>query len=112
MSVLTVRRGAPGSRKPGLGPGWRSLTAIPRRWVAAAFAACALYAGAVALFTSNDIHRLWGTTAAAGYLLAAVATLVLAVAGAGPGAGAQPVRGAAVPLGWLAAPGSSSPRSA
>ena len=37
----------------------------------AAFAVCALYAGGVALFSTNDLHRIWGTAAAVGYLLAA-----------------------------------------
>ena len=107
MSVLTARRGAPMSRKPG--PGWGSLTTIPRPWVAATFAACALFAGAVALFTANDLHRLWGSAAAAGYLLAAVAVLGWRERGLDLALGLGLGGALLVPLGWLATQGRQQP---
>ena len=109
MSVLTVRRGAPGSRKSGLGPRWGSLTTIPRYWVAATFVACALFAGAVALFTANDLHRLWGSAAAAGYLLAAVAALGWRERGLDLALGLGLCGALLVPLGWLATQGRQQP---
>jgi hypothetical protein len=109
MSTVRVRPWLPAKKAAGRQTGWDSLTTIPRRWVTAAFLACAAYAGGVALFTSNHLHWLWGTCAAIGYLLAAVAVLawksrgldlalVLAMAG-----------GLVVPLAWLAAAGSQQP---
>jgi hypothetical protein len=48
----------------------------PRHWAAAAFVVSAGFAGAVALFSSNGTHRLWGLTAACAYLASVVAVLV------------------------------------
>jgi ABC-2 type transport system ATP-binding protein len=48
----------------------------PRYWAATAFAVCAGFAGAVALFSGNGTHRLWGLTAACAYLASVVAVLV------------------------------------
>src|SRR5215469_3427695 len=64
-----------GARLPGR---WARLSPdrAPRNWVASAFAVSAGFAGAVALFSSNDIHRLWGETAACAYLASIVAVLV------------------------------------
>ncbi|HTT51606.1 MAG TPA: glycosyltransferase 87 family protein [Streptosporangiaceae bacterium] len=55
--------------------GWQSPVAIPRRWLAVLFAACALFALGMGVFSSDDLHRLWGLFAAGAYLLAAVAVL-------------------------------------
>ena len=52
--------------------GWQSPVTIPRRWLAALFGCCALFAGGMALFSSDGLHRLWGVYALGGYLLAAV----------------------------------------
>jgi Glycosyltransferase family 87 len=109
MSVLTVKRGTPGSRKPGPGAGWGSLTTIPRPWVAGIFAACALFATAIALFTTNDLHRLWGSAAAAGYLLAAVAVLGWRERGVDLALGLGLCGALLVPLGWLATRGRQQP---
>jgi hypothetical protein len=77
--------------------------------VAATLTACALFAAGVALFTSNDLHRLWGSAAAVGYLLAAVAALAWRERGVDL-ALALGVCGALVaPLGWLAARGRQQP---
>lgn len=109
MPELALRSGPSGVRQAGLGPEWRSPRTIPRRWMAAAFAGCALYAVAVALFAGNDLHRLWGTAAASGYLLAAVAALAWRERGV-DGALALGLGGALlVPLGWLAVQGRQQP---
>ena len=67
------------------GPGIRALLAllarglapvkVPRYWCAAAFAACALFAVGVSLFSDNGLHRRWGLVAACAYAVAAVAVL-------------------------------------
>jgi Glycosyltransferase family 87 len=54
---------------------WHSPTAIPRPLLAATFAACAVFAGGLGLFSHYDSHRLWGLFAAPAYLLAATAVL-------------------------------------
>jgi hypothetical protein len=109
MPVLALRPGASGCGKPGAAPGWQSLTTIRRHWVAAAFAACALYAGGVALFTHLSLHRFWGIAAAAGYLLAAVAVLAWRSRGLDLALGLSFAGALAVPLGWLAAAGKQQP---
>jgi Glycosyltransferase family 87 len=109
MSILTLRPGASGNHKPALGPEWKSLTTIRRRWVVAAFAACALYAGAVALFTSNDLHRRWGIAAACGYLLAAAAALAWKSRGIDLALALGLAGTLILPLGWLAAQGKQQP---
>jgi hypothetical protein len=49
---------------------------VPRRCTAAAYVAFASFAGAVALFSRNDIHRLWGLIACCAYASAGAAALV------------------------------------
>jgi hypothetical protein len=48
---------------------------VPRHWAATAFAVCAAFAGGVALFSTNDLHRLWGLIASCAYIAAALAVL-------------------------------------
>ena len=74
-----------------------------------AFVACALYAGGVALFTTNDLHRLWGTAAAAGYFVAAVATLAWRSRGIDLALVSGMCGALLVPLGWLATQGRQQP---
>jgi hypothetical protein len=84
--------------------GWQSPATMRRLWLAAVFAVSAIYAGLVAIFSTDSVHRLWGTMAACGYLLALLAALAwrktrgtdLALALAFCGA-------LAVPLVWMAA---------
>jgi hypothetical protein len=55
--------------------GWQSVITVPRAWLAAALVGCALFAGGVALFSMDPLHRLWGTSAAIAYALAALAVM-------------------------------------
>ena len=48
---------------------------MPRIWLAAGLAVCALFGGGVALFSKDPLHRLWGTSAGISYTLAAIAIL-------------------------------------
>jgi hypothetical protein len=48
---------------------------MPRVWLAAGLVACALFAGGVSLFSTDPLHRLWGTSAAIAYALAALAVM-------------------------------------
>jgi 4-amino-4-deoxy-L-arabinose transferase-like glycosyltransferase len=54
---------------------WLSPIRVHRNWAAAAFAVCAAFAGGVALFSTNDLHRLWGLIAGCAYVAAALAVL-------------------------------------
>jgi Glycosyltransferase family 87 len=54
---------------------WQSLATIHRRWIAATFAGCGMFAGAVSLFSADSLHRLWGLMAACGYVAAALAVM-------------------------------------
>ena len=48
---------------------------MPWAWLSTGLAASALFAGAVALFSHDSLHRLWGLSAACAYALAALAVL-------------------------------------
>ena len=48
---------------------------MPRAWLAAGLLGCALFGGGVALFSGDPLHRLWGTSAAIAYALAAAAVM-------------------------------------
>ncbi|HUB21259.1 MAG TPA: hypothetical protein VMA97_02510 [Streptosporangiaceae bacterium] len=48
---------------------------MPRIWLAAGLVGCALFGGGVALFSGDPLHRLWGTSAAIAYALAALAVM-------------------------------------
>jgi hypothetical protein len=52
---------------------WQSVTTMPWLWLTAGLVASALFAGGVALFSTDPRHRLWGQAAAGGYGLAALA---------------------------------------
>jgi hypothetical protein len=55
---------------------WLLPVSVPRYWAASAFAACAVFAGGVAVFSTNDLHRLWGLIATCAYIAAALAVLL------------------------------------
>ena len=57
------------------GGGWQSPVTIPRRWLAALFVGCTLFAIGMSVFSSDALHRLWGLFAAGAYVLAAVVVL-------------------------------------
>ena len=75
MAMLWLRTAQAGGTVPGRWMQWLAPTAIPRRWCAAVFAACAIFAAGVALFSHNDLHRRWGLIAAIAYLVSAAAVL-------------------------------------
>jgi hypothetical protein len=87
-----------------LGDGWRSPATMSRLVFTVIFAVSTVYAGLVAVFSADSVHRLWGVMAACGYLLALVVglawrkprgtDLALALSFAG---------GLVVPLAWMAA---------
>ena len=62
--------GGTGATEPGV---WRSVPTMPWAWLAIGLTASALFAGGVALFSSDPRHRLWGQAAVGGYALAALA---------------------------------------
>ncbi len=68
-------RPAPLRRFGPVAAGWQTVASLPRRWLAALFGACTLFAGGMALFSSDALHRLWGEYAVGAYLLAAVVLL-------------------------------------
>jgi Glycosyltransferase family 87 len=110
--TVQLTRPQPGGESPVREPAAAPLAAIRWPWAAALFAACALFAGAVALVSANPPQRLWGELAAGAYGAAAVAVVAwrrhgmrLAVALA--------VGGALVaPLAWMAATGAGQPEIA
>ncbi len=69
-------RAAPPRSAPGRRAGWLSPVSVPRSWSSGAFVACALFACGVALFSTNDLHRLWGLIASGAYIAAALAVLL------------------------------------
>jgi hypothetical protein len=87
-----------------LGAGWQSPATMSRLAFAAIFAVSVVYAGLVAIFSTDSVHRLWGAMAACGYLLALIVglasrkprgtDLALALSFAG---------GLVIPLAWMAA---------
>jgi 4-amino-4-deoxy-L-arabinose transferase-like glycosyltransferase len=85
---------------------------VPRYWAAAAFGACAFFAGGVAVFSSNSLHRLWGLIAACAYVAAAAGVLAWRKRGADLGL-ALSVGGALIaPLFLNAASGRHQPEVA
>src|ERR1700722_17171586 len=74
---LAPTTGAGGVETTSAPAGWQSVATMPRIWLAAGLAVCALFGGAVALFSKDPLHRLWGTSAGISYALATVAVLAL-----------------------------------
>jgi Glycosyltransferase family 87 len=75
MAMLSLRVALPERSRPGRWARRLTPVKVPRRWCAAVFAGCAIFATGVALFSTNDLHRHWGTIAACAYLVAAVSTV-------------------------------------
>jgi Glycosyltransferase family 87 len=83
---------------------------LPRTWLIASFSICALYAGGVALFTTDPLHRFWGVAGACAYLAAAVvAALWKSRAGVDVALTAIVCGAVLVPLVWMAWHGQSQP---
>ena len=74
--MLSLKEALPHGRAPGPGARWLRPVRVPRCWAAAAFVLCAGFAGGVALFSTFELHRLWGLIAAGAYLAASAAVLL------------------------------------
>ena len=89
---------------------WQTVPRLPRSWLIGAFVSCALYAGGVALFTGNPLHRFWGIAGACAYLVAAfVAMMWKSRAGVDLALTAIFCGAVLVPLVWMAWHGQSQP---
>jgi Glycosyltransferase family 87 len=95
-----------------LGPGWQSPAAMPRRWLAGLFAVSAIFAALVAIFSSDQVHQLWGAMAACGYGLAVAAVLGWRKRGADLALGLSFCGALVLPLGWMAAKALEQPEVA
>jgi hypothetical protein len=73
--MLTLRTAPPQAGAPGSLARLLSPVSVPQYWAATAFAVCALFAGGVALFSTNGLHRLWGLIASCAYVAAAMAVV-------------------------------------
>ena len=74
--MLSLKSALPHGGAPGPWARWLHPVRVPRFWAAAAFVACAGFAGGVALFSTFELHRLWGLIAAGAYLAASAAVLL------------------------------------
>src|SRR5580700_10967069 len=74
LNMLSLSTAPPRSA-PGRRAGWLWPVSVPKYWTAAAFVVCAGFAGGVAVFSTNDLHRLWGLIAGCTYIAAATAVL-------------------------------------
>jgi len=73
--MLTLRTAPPQAGASGSLARLLSPVSVPRYWTATAFVICAAFAGGVALFSTNSLHRLWGLIACCAYIAAAMAVL-------------------------------------
>jgi Glycosyltransferase family 87 len=94
---------------PGVDAAWQSLVTIRRRWVVAAFVVSAIFAGGVALFSTDSVHRLWGAMAACAYVLAAVAVMAWKSRGTDLALIFAFCGALLVPLAWMAWSGQEQP---
>jgi 4-amino-4-deoxy-L-arabinose transferase-like glycosyltransferase len=83
-----------------------------RRWVVGTFTVCALFAGAVAIFTSDDLHRMWGSMAACAYALAAIAVMAWKSRGTDLALAISVAGALAAPLAWMGWHGEGEPEVA
>jgi uncharacterized membrane protein len=95
-----------------LAVGWQSPAAMPRSWLAGIFAVSAVFAALVAAFSSDGVHRLWGTMAACGYGLALVAIATWRERGTDVALTLSFGGALAVPLAWMAAKAREQPEVA
>jgi Glycosyltransferase family 87 len=112
MQVLALRPAPVDDTAHGHSYPWLTAGPVRRRWVAAVFVVCAVFAGATALFTTNSLHRIWGLAAAGSYGLAAVVALLWRSRGIDL-ALAVAISGAVLgPLTWMTATGQGQPEVA
>jgi hypothetical protein len=76
---------------------------MPHRWLAGIFAVSAAFALLVAVFSTDSVHRLWGTVAACGYALALVAVTGWKTRGTDAALALSFGGALAIPLAWMAA---------
>jgi hypothetical protein len=88
---------------------WASLVTHHRKWVAAAFAVCALYGVGIALVSTDFLHRDWGIMAASGYGAGAIAVLAWRSRGADLALVLSAAGAVLVPLAWMATVGQGQP---
>ena len=86
-----------------LGVEWQSPAAMPRRWLASIFGIFAVFATSVAIFSTDNVHQLWGAIAACGYGLAMIAVLVWKERGPDAALVLALCGALLVPLAWMAA---------
>src|SRR5579863_2120785 len=72
---LAPTTGARGSESVTPSADWQSVVTMPRKWLAGALVVCVLFGCGVALFSTDPLHRLWGTSAAIAYAIAALAVV-------------------------------------
>jgi hypothetical protein len=85
---------------------------MPRRWLAGLFAVSAIFASLVAIFSSDQVHQLWGAMAACGYGLAVAAVLGWRKRGVDLALGLSFFGALVLPLGWMAAKALEQPEVA
>jgi hypothetical protein len=92
--------------------GWHSVIAMPRVWLIAGLVGCALFAAGVSEFSTDPLHRLWGTSAAIAYGLAALAVMAWrsrATVGVDVALGIMVCGAILVPLLWMIWTGHGEP---
>jgi Glycosyltransferase family 87 len=109
VSLLTRNPVRGGGWVPGEILSWPSLSTVRRPWIAAAFAACALFAGGVSLVSTDHLHRMWGIMAACGYAAAAVSVMAWRARGADLALAVSLCGALIVPLAWMAWTGQGQP---
>ena len=94
---------------------WQERNPLSRAWAtsprgaALLLAVCALFAGAVAVFSGNPPERLWGILAAGPYGLAALAALLAGRRGRRIAVAVSLAGAVIVPLAWMAWTGRAQP---
>jgi hypothetical protein len=94
---------------------WQERNPLSRAWAtsprgaAILLAVCALFACAVAVFSTNPPERLWGVMAAGPYAIAALAALLAGRRGRRIAAAVALAGAVVVPLAWMAWTGQAQP---
>jgi Glycosyltransferase family 87 len=75
VAALALRDALHGGSESGRGSGWLAPVNAPRQLAVTAFLIFAAFAAGVALFSNNDLHRLWGMIAVCAYATAAASVV-------------------------------------